>query len=376
MKIKNIFINFLLIFVPLILIEIISSLIILNYEKRIGILFSLFSFKKIDQINYEINWDKKSNKVVPGKYKIKLDDGKINEYTINSKGFRNKEFKVIKNSKYRIISFGGSSTMGLESPDSLTYPAQLEKKLNENNFDVEVLNFGFSSKSLNFIRELFLSEATKYKPDFISIYSARNSIMYDSIGTKINIKKIEYPKLNKINSFLINNIMSFRLMFKTYKKILSMNINSEKIISPYDNKIEHNIYYFEEQYLKTLQQIIDYADKLKIRVILIKQAIYIDPKLQNELKSKTVVELIDLLKNIRQGQNFNKDYSDIFWIITIAILNKQLDYFANSNNVIIIDPTNILSTDADNFTDYLHLTIKGNRVLSNEIFKKIKDYLN
>ena len=75
MKIKNIFINFLLIFVPLILIEIISSLIILNYEKRIGILFSLFSFKKIDQINYEINWDKKSNKVVPGKYKIKLDDG-------------------------------------------------------------------------------------------------------------------------------------------------------------------------------------------------------------------------------------------------------------------------------------------------------------
>ena len=139
--------------------------------------------------------------------------------------------------------------------------------------------------------------------------------MYDSIGTKINIKKIEYPKLNKINSFLINNIMSFRLMFKTYKKILSMNINSEKIISPYDNKIEHNIYYFEEQYLKTLQQIIDYADKLKIRVILIKQAIYIDPKLQNELKSKTVVELIDLLKNIRQGQNFNKDYSDIFGLL-------------------------------------------------------------
>ena len=57
------------------------------------------------------------------------------------------------------ISFGGSTTMGMESPDNLTYPAQLEKLLRKNNYDAEVLNFGFSSKSLNFIRELFFLEA-------------------------------------------------------------------------------------------------------------------------------------------------------------------------------------------------------------------------
>ena len=142
-------------------------------------------------MNYAINWDKKTNKVVPGKYKIKLNDDKINEYTINSKGFRDKEFTIKKKSDYRIISFGGSTTMGLESPDNFTYPDLLEKFKN-NNLNVEVLNFGFSSKSLNFIRELFFSEAIKYDPDIITIYSARNPIMYDSIGTKLKIKEIKF----------------------------------------------------------------------------------------------------------------------------------------------------------------------------------------
>ena len=62
---------------------------------------------------------------------------------INSKGFRNKEFKVKKIVNIELL---GIVYMGLESPDSLTYPAQLEKKLNENNFDVEVLIL-VSSKS-------------------------------------------------------------------------------------------------------------------------------------------------------------------------------------------------------------------------------------
>ena len=77
--------------------------------------------------NYEISWDYKNNKMKPGKY---LTSEGIS-YNINSKGFRGKEFKTIKEKK-RIIAFGGSTTIGIESPDNFTYPAQLEKILNEN----------------------------------------------------------------------------------------------------------------------------------------------------------------------------------------------------------------------------------------------------
>jgi len=228
MRLKKILFNFALIVLPLIIIEISASIIIYQKEERVGLFFSLFNSNKTNQVNYNINWDKINNKIVPGEYKTKLRDGRIVKYTINSKGFRNKEFETKKSSEHRIISFGGSSTMGLESPDDSTYPAILEQILVNKNIDAEVLNFGFGSKSLNFIKELFLNEALEYKPDFISIYSARNSIMYDSIGSNIKINSINYPKLEKINSYLVYNIMSFRLLYKIHRRILSSYIETEK----------------------------------------------------------------------------------------------------------------------------------------------------
>ena len=66
----------------------------------------------------------------PGKYvhkpTINLESGPV-VFTINSKGFRGKEFNLKKTTK-RIICFGGSTTIGVEGgPDDQTYPAQLEK---------------------------------------------------------------------------------------------------------------------------------------------------------------------------------------------------------------------------------------------------------
>ena len=375
MNFKKITFSFFLFLIPLIILEIFSSVIIFYKEEKVGALFSLFNFKKESQMNYAINWDKKTNKVVPGKYKIKLNDDKINEYTINSKGFRDKEFTIKKKSDYRIISFGGSTTMGLESPDNFTYPDLLEKKFKNNNLNVEVLNFGFSSKSLNFIRELFFSEAIKYDPDIITIYSARNPIMYDSIGTKLKIKEIKFQKLERINLFLMKNIMSYRLMQKIYKKIFSYTIDSKKIVSPYNKSIEHNIYYFEQQYPETIKQMINYANEYDIKIVLIKQAIYIDPEIQKIIKNKNLSELINLLKTVRANSEFRMNYEDIFWILTISILNKHLDSFNNIKNVKIIDPTDVLIKNKNNFTDFLHLTVEGNEILANEIFKKIKNFL-
>tara|TARA_B100001094_G_C18128539_1_gene770881 strand:+ start:225 stop:1352 length:1128 start_codon:yes stop_codon:yes gene_type:complete len=373
MRKKKFLLNFTLVVIPLIIIEIFSSIIIYQKEKKISSLFSLFNSNKNLQVNYKINWDNKTNKVIPGEYKTRLRDGRIVKYTINSKGFRNKEFNTKKNTEHRIISFGGSTTMGIESPDDLTYPAILEQILIDKNIDAEVLNFGFGSKSLNFIKDLYLFESLTYKPDFISIYSARNSIMYDSIGTKLKIDTVNNPKLQKINFFLINNIMSFRLLYKIYKKILSSNIDSKKIISPFNEKIEHNIYYFLEQYFNTIKQIVDHADKNEIKVILIKQAFYINPEVQKIIREKTLDNLIDTLQNLREIKTFDLSYKDMFWIVTITILNKQLEKFNHYKNVVVVDPIYDLIENKKNFEDFLHLTDKGNYILANSIFKKIKN---
>ena len=136
--------------------------------------------------DYRTPWDFKNNKMQPGNWKI----NGIN-YSINKLGFRGEEFNPNIKNKIRIICFGGSSTFGLESSDDNTYPAKLQKSLNESGIESEVLNFGFSSKSLNFITNLFYGEAIHYKPDLITIFSNRNTAFYDA-----NTSKSFYSDIN------------------------------------------------------------------------------------------------------------------------------------------------------------------------------------
>ncbi len=375
MKIKKKIINLLLIFFSILVLEIFSSSVVYYKEKKIGLIFRPLNPIINKQEIFSVHWDNKTNKIVPGSYEAIIHGKKIN-YTINSKGFRNKEFNTNKGNHKRIISLGGSTTMGLGSSDDKTYPAQLESILKNKNYNFEVLNFGFSGKSLNFIRDLFFQEVTNYNPDFITIYSNRNPIMYDSIGTKVSIdKQSKNIFFKKVNLFLMNNIMTFRLLFKVYRKIISLSISSEKIISPYDDNIEHNIYYFTNQHIDSLKEIISYCEKKSIKVILIKQAFLIDVNVQKKMKEKTLEELIIILKNLRKKNFYNLNYHDSFWIVTSTILNKNLDKLKNLKNVTVVDPVNQLINNNNNFSDMVHLTPEGNLVLAQEIYSGIKNNL-
>ena len=160
-----------------------------------------------------------------------------------------------------------------------------------------------------------------------------------------------------------------------YRKMVSANIDTKKIISPFNEKIEHNIYYFTNQYSETIEQIINFAKKNGIQVVLIKQAVYFDPKIQKNIQKKTIDELISTLQNLRQNPFQGLDYAESFWITTMSILNKQLDKFKNHENVIIVDPINALLSKKNNFEDYAHLTPKGNAVIADSIFQAIKNNL-
>ena len=376
MKIRNLLINVSLTVLAFIVLELISSTIIFYKERKTGLIVNIFNFKIIKQVDYKLNWDTNKNKLIPGVYKP-FKDRELT-FSINSKGFRGKEFNEVKNSKYRLISFGGSATFGMESIDSKTYPAQLEGMFEDSNYDVEVLNFGLNSKSLNYIRQLFFQTTAKYKPDIISIYSNRNSTMYDSVGTKIDLtrNKKNNIQIKKINFFLMENIMTFRLLHKLANKFNSLGIESEKIVSPYNNKIEHNLYYFTDQYKDTLEEIIIFSKKNSIKVVLIKQAILFDSKIQNELSGKSISDLLHILKKLKNTPINKMSYSDAFWILTNTILNKNIDLLGYHSNVIIVDPINKMTVNSENFSDSFHLTTKGNKVLANEIFENLKSLIN
>ena len=93
---------------------------------------------------------------------------------------------------------------------------------------------GFSGKSLNFIKNLFFNEAHKYEPDIIVIYSNRNSILYDGSSVEPNFKN---TKLLNLNYYFQENIMTYRLLWKVYKKIVNFNLQSDYLKSPFEKKV-------------------------------------------------------------------------------------------------------------------------------------------
>ena len=102
---------------------------------------------------------------------------------------------------------------------------------------------------------------------------------------------------------------------------------------------------------------------------------YFDPIFQKKIKKKNINELIKMLINLKGKKLNNFEYVDAFWILTSAILNKNIDMLSHHKNVIIVDPINILLKNKNNFIDYMHLTKTGNSIIAKEIYNKLNTNL-
>tara|TARA_Y100000591_G_C21813815_1_gene689462 strand:+ start:208 stop:1308 length:1101 start_codon:yes stop_codon:yes gene_type:complete len=359
--------NTLLIIIPLIFIELFSQLLFLFYgeKNKYSILLKPFANQLVEKVTvYETHWDYSTNKMKPGDY---TSDKGIS-YKINSKGFRGEEFKVNKE-KIRILTFGGSTTLGLESPDNETYPYQLQNLLNSEDSKFEVINMGFAGKSLNFIKNLYFKEAYKYEPDLIIIYSNRNSLMYDSSYVNPKLSNI---KLIKINYFLQENIMTFRLIQKIYKRIINSNLSGEKLKTPWGGEGIPKEYLLYD-YKNSLLEIINFSLENNVKVVLTKQAYNIAPNIFLDLNNYTVNQLIEIYENDSLKNKYNLNEKNVYWLIFGTILNKKMEELDNNKDVILVDPIEELLKDKSNFTDMLHFSPKGNFVLAKEIFKEISN---
>lgn len=355
-----------------------QSLILFYGETKYSILLKIFKNKsdapKLN--NYLIDWDYDTNMMKPGTYYYKEGEKIMSEYTINSKGFRGEEVNLVTD-KYRIIALGGSTTISTEVNDHETYPAQLQSLLNKKGEKYEVLNMGFGSKSLNFQKKFLYSEVYKYKPQMIIIYNNRNNIMYDaSSNLQENGSFLNFDTDNriiKLHFVLQENIMTYRFFSKLYKRISGMTIDANYLYSPYSS-IGVSEDYFLNGYTDTINQIIQFCKKNNIdKIVLVKQAYYFNPKISKELLTYNVKDLIELYKDNYLIKEYGVTEAENLWLVLGTILNKKIDEFRNNEKIIIVDPVLKLIEDENNFSDYIHLNSKGNLILSNEIYKTIKN---
>ena len=356
------------------LIEIILTFFFIFHKTNYyGPLARLFLFEKkipVKTVMYDIKYSKKTGMHIPGKYNFNNI-----KHTVNKYGFIGKEVNIKNESGCRLIALGGSTTAGIESKKS--YPEILEKLLNNNKFDCDVLNFGFSGKALNFLEKILINEGSKFNPNFVLLMNNRNSIMYNSyitssVATDIIDNRFDLF-LYELKNLLFLEIMTYRFMNLAYNRITSLLLDDKnKIISPFNPKNFHSKKYFQKGYKDQILRINSYCEKKGIKLVLVKQAYFIDPVLQVEVNSLSKEEIINKLIDYNKENNYlNKE--DLFWIYTNAILNKNFDEI-KSNNIVVVDPTPVLykNKKEDYFQkDGLHLNESGNKVIAEKIFQDL-----
>jgi lysophospholipase L1-like esterase len=89
--------------------------------------------------------------------------------SINSDGFRDKEYSVSRNGKYRIIVLGDSLTFGWGVNHEDTFENLLEEELNKK-FPTEIINFGTGNYNTEQEVNIFVEKGLKYKPDKVILF--------------------------------------------------------------------------------------------------------------------------------------------------------------------------------------------------------------
>lgn len=309
-------------------------------------------------ITYEIPWDTKTDRLRPGHYK--LENKRLKEYTINSYGIRGKEFAIPKPANvFRIIVFGGSSTFGAESTDEETFPAVLEKILQKRakNKNIEVLNYGISSKSLYYLARHYFSEADQLQPDIVIFNSIRNTAYYDANPEIIDYNDIVDPSkllFFKTHHFLSDHSLLFRFLKRVYKKVAFREWK----------KTGFNKQFFHSTYYDLIEGIYKDAKRRGIGLMFIFEPCYNGDKAQLFCKGLSEEQLYI---EKEKGSKFGCGH----WDMMYSMLYRKIEQLkAKYPDVMILDPIEAMIKAEDKyrrekiFFDDVHLMPAGNKVFA------------
>ena len=364
----------------------IFTLILLEFFTRIGTYFYTGNIERLTHFEKFIPYKKidlqsKIHGTGENQYYKGIENHSFENdgYTVsyNSKGFRTPEFLVNK-TKIRIASFGGSSTWGAGSENNETWPAFLQKFLDERYPNIfEIINAGQGGYNSHLIHNLVKNEFLKYQTDVAIIYSGYN----DHTGGQ----RILFSNQSNLKFFLIN-VHRFLLS----KSTLYFSMNHLITIGKKIDVINHG----EKRssiYKTNISKIIKILKKNGTKeIIIVKQPLHLNwQKEINSEKSSSFIkyfknpyfnqETFNLIKNAQLNKKYYAKYGKTYYA-QMLILEKIDELEKNNENVLVLDFVNqmikIHEKDKDIFTDPVHLTPKANsfiarNIISNDKFKNL-----
>ena len=313
------------------------------------------------------------------KFHKDVDTGEVFPVTINSRGFRGKEFTAQKpHDVIRILTLGASSTVGLWSRDHETYPVQLEKMLNERTKGpkrYEVINFAIPHAVSDQILSMFMTEGLALKPDIITFYEGRNDSYrvhpMDFHSGVQNISDDEKDRRSivdiaqKVTQRLVVARLIDELLTNRIKLSAEMTTKTLELVGSRTSK----------DFLLDLEQIRELAEERGILFIVISQQANSKSWFglpENERMKLKGVTYQDEVRQIRRLIDMGESISGYeFNFLIHDRLMRDLEAWAHQNNLPYIDFIELLDQNRNLLVSWVHLHPEGNKLLANAIADKI-----
>ena len=252
---------------------------------------------------------------------------------------------IPKEFKKRIYVFGGSTIFCTEVPDSLTICSFLQRELNNHQFDYRVYNLGVHEQNSIQQFERLKRDITIKKDDLIIFYDGVNDIFN---GVYLG---------NEYGSF---EIIRHEFFFKIMELSSIIRYFYRRSISNYD--FPNNRYKkTADNYLKTIKDTKKYVEQQNGIFLHFFQPNIYSKKNLSEFEKKIIMSAEKLFY-----PNLDKAFMN-----TIPIIKKVLFEYNFST-----DLTGSLDTvNSTIYYDHCHINELGNKVISNNIFKKVKSVI-
>tara|TARA_B100000963_G_scaffold361331_1_gene396204 strand:- start:328 stop:1377 length:1050 start_codon:yes stop_codon:yes gene_type:complete len=307
----------------------------------------------------------------------------------NTEGYRGELKKEKDKNTKRIIALGGSTTFGYGTKSNESWPFLLEQKFISNNKDVDIVNLGGLSHGiwaiykdiihyeyLNYDYVIIFNGYNDVNPNILAQYSKRhNNPIFKNFGYLPTLDVYIYEKIALL---LYGDLEKFYAnKYNEADDIFVFDSNKKQLTEEENQKLQKKLEkLFIEKQIGTKEQIDQVDDKKKLDLE-IDQAMVRKPDGSIEEPFKDYIDeytkVLDYLtkKNVKIIVIHQPDLDNVI----LDLQKKKVEsLLLNYPDVLVLNFRNLIDLEDKKLsTDGMHLTYDGNKIISDEIYKNLKN---
>jgi lysophospholipase L1-like esterase len=311
------------------------------------------------------------------------DTGEGFEVTINTHGFRGREYETAKPPNIiRVVTLGASSTFGYTDRDDETYPHYLEGLLNERSPDerkFEVINLGIPHERSDQMVALFLAEAVPLQPDVVTFYEGVNDSKYGTATPTTVAAGTDQSGINVQGSpdvrSRLQRVSLVRGAYRAVRDRLIVVSFLDSVVIPLrprrfsPEEIRRHMAGKTEAFLANLARIAEECQKRGIVFIVATQQAKSMAIERSAIKGVTYAdEVRDVEERLAHLGHVS---GDEMYFLTHSRLMNAMRSWASARGLPLVDVIRALDGERDVLVSWVHLSPKGNQMIAKAFAEEI-----